>query len=123
MTPSELVSIGVNVADECRVTINRFRGTKRGATFKRFLGPVAELHIDGTGVEARYQFRLTDGLGDDEKMAPWRIELDDLERLRKLAHAEGISFKEKVGDPRYLTKRQRPKKAQPADPRQRKMFG
>ena len=108
--------------EEFRVSINRFRGPKRGATFKRFVGPIAELHIDGTGVSARYEFRLTDGLGNDEKMAPWRLDLEDLEKLRRLAHEQGISFRERVGDPRYMQKKQRPKKSKPGDPRQEKLF-
>lgn len=107
---------------EIRVTINRFRGPKRGATFKDFVGPVARLHIDGTGVEARYPFRLSDGIGDDEKMGAWRLELDDLERLRKIAADNGIKFKEKPGDPRYQQKRSRKKKPKAADPRQEEMF-
>lgn len=108
--------------NECRVSINRFRGPKRGATFKRFIGAIAELHIDGTGVEARYEFRLTDGLGNDEKMSPWRLELDDLEMLREAARSEGISFKERLGDPRYASKQPRKKKPKAGDPRQEKLF-
>lgn len=105
-----------------KVTINRFRGPKRQATFIRFVGTNAELHIDNTGVSARYEFRLTDGLGDDEKMAPWRLELEDLEALRKMARDSGLKFKESVGDPRYLPKKTRKKKGPKADPRQEKLF-
>lgn len=108
--------------EERRVTINRFRGPRRGATLKDIIGPLVFLHIDGTGVEARYPFRLTDGLGDDPKMGAWRIDIDDLEELRELARSLGSKFRERVGDLRYRAPTQRKKKQKPQDPRQGGLF-